>query len=41
MILDSISHPGALLMREENFLSTQFLGKEDTGNLGAVNAGSF
>jgi hypothetical protein len=28
-------------MREENFLSTQFFGKEDTGNLGAVNAGPF
>lgn len=40
-VLHPVPHTGSLLVGEHNFLGTEFFGKEDTGNLGAVNTGPF
>lgn len=39
--LDSVSHPSSLLVRQMNFLCTQFFGKQCARNMCAINTGPF
>ena len=39
MELQPVSHTGSLLVRKHDLLGTEFSGKEDTGNLGSMDAG--
>lgn len=41
MSLGFVSHSSSLLVGEENFLRTQFFGKQRARNMSAMNAGSF